>query len=389
MENIKNNPMYSFLMILTVCGTAGLQAWVILFDNFAINTAGLTAYHVGILQSIREIPGFLAMFAVFILLVIREHRLASLSILCLGAGVFATGLFPTFPGLIGTTLISSLGYHYFETARQSLTLQYFDRTQTPTVIGRQISMGAATSIIVGLCIYFGANWVSSAHMYMLFGAAILLISLCLFFTRNPTKKCIQPQKKGMVLKSKYWLFYALTFMGGARRQIFIAFAAFLLVQKFKFTIQDISLLFLINNGINYFVASYVGRIIPRFGERAILSVEYIMLIVVFVSYAFVQSKTGAICLYILDHVLFNFSIAITTYFQKIADPEDIAPSAAVGFTINHIAAVILPVAGGYLWMVDYRIPFLGGALLGLVSLCMAQFIRTEPQHASSDAQNKN
>jgi hypothetical protein len=81
-------------------------------------------------------------------------------------------------------------------------------------------------------------------------------------------------------------------------------------------------------------------------------------------------------LYILDRIFFNFAMAIRSFFQKIADPRDIAPSMAVGFTINHIVAVIIPIVGGLLWMVDYRIPFVGGAALSLVSLTFVQFIRT-------------
>ena len=95
----------------------------------------------------------------------------------------------------------------------------------------------------------------------------------------------------------------------------------------------------------------------------------------FLSYAFVESRYLAVALYILDHVFFNLSIGITTYFQKIADPQDIAPTAAVGLTINHIAAVVLPVMGGYLWMIDYKIPFFAGAVLAGISLIMTQFIR--------------
>jgi len=374
MNRIKNNSMYPFLIILTICSTAGTHAWTVLFDNFVVNTAGLEGYHMGILQSVREIPGFLALLAVFALLIIKEHRLSVLSVICLGAGVFATGLMPSFPGLIMTTLVSSLGFHYFETTRQSLTLQYFDQDQAPIVMGRQISAGAATSVIVCLLIYAGTAWFSSAAIYMFFGAAILGVSFFML-TKDPTGTCIAPQREGMVLKRKYWLFYVLTFMGGARRQIFVAFAAFLLVQKFGFSVRDISLLFLFNSGINYFAGPYAGRAIARFGERAVLSAEYLMLILVFISYALVESRMVAVCLYIVDHLLFNFSIGINTYFQKIADPEDIAPSAAVGFTINHIAAVVLPAMGGYLWMVDYRIPFVGGAAMGLVSLCLVQFIR--------------
>ena len=145
MKQIKNNAMYPFLIILTVCCAAGTHSWAILFDNFVVNTAGLEGYHMGILQSVREVPGFLALLAVFMLMIIREHRLSVISIICLGAGVFATGLLPNFPGLIMTTLVSSIGFHYFETTRQSLTLQYFDRDQAPIVMGRQISAGAATS----------------------------------------------------------------------------------------------------------------------------------------------------------------------------------------------------------------------------------------------------
>ena len=79
-------------------------------------------------------------------------------------------------------------------------------------------------------------------------------------------------------------------------------------------------------------------------------------------------------LYILDHIFFNFAIAIRTYFQKVGDPRDIAPSMAVGFTINHIAAVFLPALGGFLWVLDYRIPFVGGAAMAFISLLAVQLI---------------
>ena len=99
------------------------------------------------------------------------------------------------------------------------------------------------------------------------------------------------------------------------------------------------------------------------------------MILIFLAYAMVQTKWMVATLYILDHIFFNFAIAIRTYFQKVCDPCDIAPSMAVGFTINHIAAVVLPVVGGLLWMVDYRIPFVGGALLAFLSLLPVQCIR--------------
>ena len=370
--------MFHFLVILTVCSTAGYQTWSILFDNFVVKTVGLEGYHMGILQSVREIPGFLALLVIFILFILKEHKLSVLSVMVLGVGLFATGLMPSFSGLLVTTVVSSLGFHYYETTRQSLTLQYFDENTAPLVIGKQISYSAATSVVVSILIYIMTIWLSNIQIYIIFGAVI--VGTCLFMlTKNPSRKNIVPQRKKIILKKKYWLFYSLTFMAGARRQIFIAFAVFLLVQKFGFSVRDISLLFLLNSVINYFVSPYVGKAIVRFGERKILSIEYIFLILVFISYAFVESKVLVVFLYIADHVIFNFSIGISTYFQKIAEPEDIAPSAAVGFTINHIAAVALPVLGGYLWMIDYKIPFLGGAVMGFVSLCLVQLIKVKPR----------
>jgi MFS family permease len=143
---------------------------------------------------------------------------------------------------------------------------------------------------------------------------------------------------------------------------------------FDCTVTEITLLFVVNNAVNYVLSPVIGRAIVRFGERRVLSLEYAGLIGVFMVYAFGGSKAVVIAMYILDHILFNFAIAIRTYFQKVADPRDIAPSMAVGFTINHIAAVVMPAMGGALWMVDYRIPFIAGAALSLVSLLAVQLI---------------
>ena len=165
-------------------------------------------------------------------------------------------------------------------------------------------------------------------------------------------------------------------MAGARRQIFMAFAVFLMVTNFHFSIQEITILFVINNALIFFLYPLIGKGIIRFGERKVLSLEYASLIFIFLAYAAVQSKMIIAILYILDQVFYTFHIAIETYFQKIADPRDIASSISVSYTINHIAAVVLPALGGILWMIDYRIPFVFAALFSLVSLMAVQKIRS-------------
>ena len=373
--------MYRFLLVLTISSTMGLQAWRTLFDNFSVNVVGLDGSHVGMIQSVREIPGFLALLVVFVMLIIKEHRISSLSIMTLGIGVAITGLFPSYFGLIGTTVIMSLGFHYYETTFQSLTLQYFDKKTSPIVFGQLRGIGAASNIAVGALIFILASCLSYTHIYLLIGGLILVVGTW-SLTSNPTNRDLIPQRKRMILRSRYWLYYFLTFMAGARRQIFVAFAVFLLVKKFGFSVQEITVLFIINNVVNYFLSPLIGKAIVRFGERKVLSSEYFSLIFVFVAYALVETKLLVALLYILDHIFFNFSMAIRTFFQKIGNPSEIAPSMAVGFTINHIGAVVFPVMGGLLWMIDYRIPFIAGAILSLVSLVAVQFISGQVKRAS-------
>ncbi|MDY6969146.1 MAG: MFS transporter [Spirochaetota bacterium] len=378
MNNIKHDPMYRFLLALTISSTIGLQAWRTLFDNFAVNIVLLEGNHIGIIQSIREIPGFLALLAIYVMLIIKEYRLSALSVLMLGLGLSLTGQIPSFSGLIFTTLIMSFGFHYFETTNQSLTLQHFDEKKSPLVFGKLRGIAAASNIIIGIFIFLVAPIISYDKIYLLIGGLIVLAGIWGLF-QNPLRHDIKPQRKRMILRKKYGLFYFLTFMAGARRQIFVAFAVFLMVKKFNFTVQEITILFVINNIINYYISPIIGKCIIRFGEKKVLSLEYLSLIFIFLAYAIIDDKVIIAVLYILDHIFFNFAIAIRTYFQKIGDPRDVAPSMAVGFTINHIAAVILPAIGGFLWMIDYRIPFISGAVMSLISLLAAQQIRTPRQ----------
>jgi hypothetical protein len=367
--------MFRFLGVLTIASFAGLQTWRTLFNNFAVEVANLDGYHVGVIQSVREIPGFLALLAIFIIIIIREHRLSTLSILILGLGVGLTGFFPSYIGLIFTTLLMSFGFHYYETTNQSLTLQYFDQKISPWIFGKLRSYAAATSIIIGLVIFVFSTILTYLQIYLFLGIGIIVVGLW-GLNQNPTRQDIVPQRKRMILRKKYWLYYFLTFLAGARRQIFVTFAVFLLVKKFTFSVQEVTILFVINNVINFFLTPRIGKAIIHYGERKVLSVEYTTLIAVFIAYAYVESKWIVTILYIVDHIVFNFSIAIRTYFQKIGDPRDIAPSMAVGFTINHIAAVVIPVIGGLAWMVDYRIPFFAGAVFSLFSLVAVQLIKT-------------
>ena len=372
--------MFIFLAVMSVVTTMGFQVWRTLFNNFAVEVVGLGGNHMGMIQSVREVPGFLALLVVYATLVIKEHRLSALSVIILGLGISLTGVFPTYSGLIFTTLLMSFGFHYFETTNQSLTLQYFDKHTSPWVMGKMRSYSAASAIMIGLVLFFVSSRLSYELLFGILGALVVIAGIW-GLVQHPTRADLVPQAKKMILRKRYSLYYFLTFMAGARRQIFVAFAVFLLVEKFHFTVKEITLLFMFNNVVNYFLSPLIGKAIIRFGEQKVLSTEYLSLIFIFIAYATVDTKAVMAGLYILDHIFFNFSMGIRTFFQKIGDADHMAPTMAVGFTINHIAAVVIPVLGGLAWIIDYRIPFIAGAFMSLISLIAVQFITRNIQKA--------
>ncbi len=367
------------LFLMAAAVPMSFATWQALINNFAIERAAFTGAEMGILQSIREIPGFLAFAVVFLLLLVREQKLALIALIVLGIGTALTGFFPTVIGLYLTTLLMSLGYHYFETVQISLSLQWLPKDRAPHILGRIIAFNSFAGLVAFVLIYaaFDIAGLDFKWVYVLGGGITVAIAVLVWlaFPKFPQKV---EQHKHMVLRRRYWLYYLLTFMGGARRQIFMVFAGFLMVEKFGYSVEQITLLFLLNGGLNVILAPRIGKLIGRWGERRALTAEYIGLIGVFTAYAFVENATVAAGLYVVDHLFFAMAIAMKTYFQKIADPADIAPTAGVGFTINHIAAVVIPVAFGFLWLVAPAAVFLAGAAMAACSLILARMVPRTP-----------
>ena len=159
----------------------------------------------------------------------------------------------------------------------------------------------------------------------------------------------------------------------------MVFAGFLMVDKFGFAVENVVMLTLVNAVLTFWLAPKIGSLIGYIGERRALTLEYLGLILIFISYAFVTSAAVAVALYLLDHIFFAMAIAIKTYFQKIADPADIAATSSISFTINHIAAVVLPAALGLIWVINHSVVFFVGAGIAAFSLGLAQLIPDKPQ----------
>ena len=361
----------------------GFAIWLNLLNNFAIDRAAFTGKEIGILQSLREIPGFLAFTIIYVLLIIREQKMAYVSLFVLGLGTLLTGFFPSAIGFYITTVIMSIGFHYLETVQNSLSLQWLEKKDAPAFLGKMIAAKSAAAIVAFSLVWLLFEWFKLDYQWIYFFGGSISILIALYswinFPNFPQKVY---QSKKLILRKRYWLFYALQFMGGARRQIFVVFAGFLMVQKFGFSVGEISLLFLINASLNIFLAPRIGKLIGLVGERRALIFEYLGLIAVFMGYALVESPAFAVVLYILDHLFFAMAIAQKTYFQKIANPADIASTAGVSFTINHIAAVVIPVIFGAIWVHSPSFVFYAGAVMAVISLLLAFNVPRHPEEGN-------
>ena len=325
----------AFLMTLTFMNWFGFASWQALFNNFAKDSAQFTGWEIGVLQSVREIPGFLSFTAAFLFLLMREQTLAYASILLLGVGVAVTGYFPSYYGLLLTTCVMSAGVHYFEPANQALSLQLLPKKEAPKVLGQIASASAAAQLIAYslIALVWWGFQPSYQTVYLAFGLGTLLLAgaAIVLFRRFDGDV---PQRKGIVLRRRYWLYYALAFLSGARRQLFMAFGGWLLVERFGYDLGSLSGLLFAYCAINIVAGPLFGRLIGRIGERATIILENVSLIGVFLGYA---------------------------------------------FTINHIAAVVIPVFFGRLWIQDPSLVFKVGAGIATASLALAFLVPRHPE----------
>ena len=373
----------ALLFLMAFAMPLAFATWSALLNNFVIEAAGFDGVDIGWLHTVREIPGFLAVGVIYIIIFMREQVLGVLSLVLLGVGTALTGYFPSLTGILILTMISSIGFHYYETVNQSLQLQWLSKERAPQMLGWLVAVGSGASLLSygTLVLTWQLFDLSYTFVYVTSGGLCVLIAL-FGYLAYPQFETPNPQIKKMILRKRYWLYYALQFMSGARRQIFTVFAAFMMVEQFGFEVHEITALFLINYLANIFIAPLIGRWIGIHGERNMLAIEYVGLTLIFLAYGGIYwfgwgAVVGAV-LYVLNHIFFSMAFAIKTYFQKIADPADIAPTAAVAFTINHIAAVFLPAGLGYLWIVSPGAVYWMASAMAATSLGLSLLIPRHP-----------
>ena len=366
----------------------GFEIWQDTFNNFAVELLGVSASQIGLLQSLREIPGLMGFVMAFLVLWLSEMRVMSISVLLLGVGLVVGGQAHGLGVLIAGTMITSTGFHFFYPSNASVVLMGTDQQEGPKMLGRLRGVSAAAAVVATLAIFVlvkglhigPVNIPAWGYRKLLMVTGVLVIAGSFLALRNVRRHGAQRQKRKIVLRRDYWLYYVLTFLMGSRRHIFTTFAIFLLVQVYQIDVRVTATLFLVNSLVNTYTSAQFGKLVARFGERKVLTFNFIGLIGVFMGYAFIPYLPVLYVLFVLDNVFFGFSLAVDSYFQKIAHgPEEITSNVSMAQTINHISALVVPILGGILWeRVSPSATFLAGVGIVVVALGMVQFIRTAP-----------
>jgi len=371
LKNVKRD--WFVLACLTFCFSFGFAIYNGVFQNFIKDIFHAGPEKLGVLESLREVPGLLVVFVAASLVALSERHLASVALLVFAAGVGLSGEAHSYWQLVGLTVLWSVGGHLWFSVSPSITLALSEGQDGGKRLGQMGSVGAAAVLLALLFTRIVKQYLSYAALFRLAGAVLVVAAgLCLLLSRHTHSG----KRRSLVYRREYRLYYLLTFLEGCRRQIFGTFASFVLISAFGVPVTTMVTLALVNAVVGMLANPLIGRMIDLHGERKMLTIYYTAVTFIFVGYTVFNSVHSLFGLYMVDNLMFGFAMGITTYLHKIVRPGELTPSLTMGTTMNHVAAVVMPVTGGILWktMGNYRIPFYIGLVVVIVSLGVTQLL---------------
>lgn len=353
------------------------------FNNYLAQTHNATPLARGAVEFPREMPGFLVVFIVTALMFLADTRIAALSALLVGLALWGQGfLSPDLKWVVVWMVMWSIGAHVYMAIAPSIGIRLARAGQEGRRLG-QIGFLESLGALLGLTIvYWGASrWhFSFAFIFGLAGMFALAAAISLFLIKpapleNPARR--------LVFKKKYSLFYWLNIVFGARKQIFLTFAPWVLIRVFGCGVETFALLGFLGTVLSLVFRPLLGQAIDRLGEKVIISAESIVLVLMSLLYGFSTSwfsrETALIitmACFVADQLLFSVRIARTTYLNRIVDhPDDLTPTISMGLSLDHAVSMLIPLGGGLLWTYYGYIPvFLASGVLALTNLGLAFLI---------------
>jgi MFS family permease len=340
------------------------------FQNFLRDAYGPDPLQLGNLESLREIPGLLAALTAGTLVALAESRVAGLGLILTGVGIGLTGNVSGYVSLVLITVFWSVGFHLWAAVSPAITLTLAKGKEGGRHLGQISAVGAtATLVALGLSTLV-SRFAPNLDYRLYFYAAGICISIGGLYCLLLSHHAASATRARLVLRREYGLFYLLTFLDGCRRQIFGIFASFTLIAVYKAPLGAMLFIQFVSAILAAATAPAIGRLVDRIGERRPLIFYSAALVVLFIGYATFQNREILFVLFLIDRVLFSFSVGYTTYLHRIVRPNELTPCVSMGVTMNHIAAVTVPVGGAWLWKLtsNYQLPFWIGVGVAFISL---------------------
>jgi MFS family permease len=368
------NRNFSLLAAATFSVGVFFGVQMTLYNNFVVDRLGIDAHQLGAVEALRETPGFLNAFFIALVMHLAPPLVAGAALIIMGLGFAAYAQVDSVFSLALFSVIWSIGFHCWAPMGETMSLTFTPPGDKGKWLGRLRSVGAVAWLLaIGGCMVL-LDWLHYEGMFLVGGAAAVLGGVAILFAdhQQPAQK-----ERAWVLKRRYTLYYVLQLLQGCRKQMFLTFAIFALIKVHGMPVGVTMVLVLINQTLVTLTGPLMGRLVDRFGERLMLSLSHLGLIFVFLGYALVENRLTLYTLYCVDNLIFFGAIALTTYVHKIAPAEELKPTLSMGVTMNHVASVFVPLAGGVIWhYFGYQIIFYIGALISLASLIVSQ--RVDP-----------
>jgi predicted MFS family arabinose efflux permease len=389
---------FALIAVATAATGFAMAANQNIVSNYFESELGLRGPEFGYITAIREIPGFLLIFltALFFRLSLPHLTAGALALLAIGYGFF--GVSWSFWSVAPWVVISSMGYHTWLQTQSALGMSLTTERRSGRILGQlaAINQGGALAAMAFVLLAFHFDWLTYQQTFAVCGALAFVAAL--FIARFPHMHDGELQEKAMtreriVFRRDYRLYYLLSLLDGARQQIFFSFGLWVLVDHFGLGVPAISGVMLVVAAAAMLVGPWIGRQIDARGERKMLALVNVAYIVALLGYALVDHAGVAIGCYVIYSFIFPLSaMGASVYLRKIAPARDVAPSLAMGLTMQHAAAIVVPIVTGFvLNFVGYQIPFLVAAGFATITVVVTQRLdpatQKSPLRVQEDAAN--
>lgn len=356
---------FIMLAVMSFCFGMAMSAQENIVTNYFEDVLGLKGPQFGYITAIREVPGFLLIFLTALFYRLSIQRLTALALVLLAVGYVLFGLSDSFWTVAPWVIVSSMGYHTVLQTQYALGMSLTTENRSGAILGKMsaISNGGALAAMVMVLIGFHFDWLSYRPTFVIAGGLAALAAISIFrfpHLRDGEVQATTIKRDRMVIRRPYRYYYYLSLLDGARQQIFFSFGLWVLVHQYGMGVPEISALLIVVRGGAMFTAPWIGRMIDFHGERRMLSIVNVAYVVALVGYALVDNAYVASMAYVIYSFIFPLSsIGSATYLRKVAVAEEVAPSLAMGVTLQHMAAIVVPVTTGYILnYVGYQVPFL-------------------------------